>query len=288
MPIHTSVYFAEDVTGSASAPSYVQLPAATDDAMGLRSNNLVPGENLGLVALAATGVGLGAARIRTPRTVISPAYARPVNSTELFGSDPNVACFSGHPVQVMKGEEIQASAWVNTATSEAAVVVAWFRGQHEPLPAGESFWVTFSATIRDTTEAGWYTAQNFTFVEQPTLPAGRYAIVGMHLMQAIAPTAEPAPPVQVRLRAPRHPPARVPPRRARASGAQLHHALPPVRRRARRLGDLRRKAPSHPRTLRGRCWREPRRGWNYQRLPPHHPDRLVKGASPCTTASSNG
>lgn len=192
MSIHTSVFFDDEVAGS-TTPSYVQLPAATDDVMGLRSNNLVPGENLGLVALAATGTNLGAARIRTPRTVISPAYARPVNNGALFDSDPNVACFAEHPVQVMKGEEIQGSAWVSTAGNEAVVLVAWFRGQHEPLPAGESFWVTFSANIGATTDPGWYTTKNFTFVEQPTLPAGRYAIVGMHLMQAVTPTT-PAPP----------------------------------------------------------------------------------------------
>lgn len=196
MPIHTSVYFAEDVTGSASVPSYVQLPAATDDVMGLRSNNLVPGENLDLVALAATGTNLAAARIRTPRTVISPAYARPVNNGALFLSDPNVACFPENPVRVMKGEEIQGSAWVNSAGAEAAVLVAWFQGQREPLPAGESFWVTFSATVSNTTGAGWYTAKNFTFVEQPTLPAGRYAIVGMHLMQAVSPPLDPVQPNQ--------------------------------------------------------------------------------------------
>jgi hypothetical protein len=195
MPVHTSVFF-KSITGSTAKPVYAQLTAANDDVMGLRSDNLVPGADMRLVALAATADGLGAARIRTPRTVISPAYARPVNTgSPLFASDPRVSCFVRHPVQVLKGEEIQASAWVVSGTPKSTTLVAWFCDQHEALPAGESFWVTFTASVGATAAtAGWYATKNFTFVEQPTLPSGRYAIVGMHLMQATTPTTEEPPP----------------------------------------------------------------------------------------------
>ncbi len=195
MAVHTSVFF-NDASVVAAAAAYVPLSAAVDQVLGLRSNNLVPSTPLTLVALAATGMEPGAlpadppaavmtgARIQTPRTLVSPVYVRPVNVTATFGDNPNVACFAANAVMMRAGEEIAASVLlIGTPGTGSAGIVAWFRDRQEPVPASESYWVPFTVTASGLDTGKWTMANTFSFNDTSSLPAGRYAVLGMHLVQ---------------------------------------------------------------------------------------------------------
>ncbi len=192
MAVHTSVFF-NAASSVVAAAVYTPLAAAVDQVLGLRSNNLVPSAPLALVALAATGMEPGAlspvavmagARIQTPRTLVSPVYVRPINVTATFEDNPNVACFASNGVLMRAGEEIAASVLlVGSPGTCPAGIVAWFRDRQEPAPASESYWVPFTVTASGLDIGKWTMANTFSFNDTSSLPAGRYAVLGMHLVQ---------------------------------------------------------------------------------------------------------
>ncbi len=195
MGIHTSAWFGEIDTKRTVVRTFEKLTAAPDQILGVGSNNLIPSKTVQLAAAAALGflddlagsIGrLREARLQTPRTLVSPVYVRPVNADlpAAFGDNPNVSNFSSNPVLMRADEEISASA-LGAATGLADVddvlvgLIAWFWDRQEPVPVGESYWVAFTATA-DLVEKKW-SPGTFSFLDQTTLPKGRYAIRGMHL-----------------------------------------------------------------------------------------------------------
>lgn len=189
MAVHTSLFFNGNVKEGAA---YDGVGAVVDQVLGYRNGAHVPGEPMSLVALAATGADstggtskLASARVQSPKTVISPVYVRPINQDANFDDDPCVSCFAANPVAMRPGEEI--SAWATVATTGApapktAVVVAWFVDRMEPIPAVESYWVPFTAALQGGLVISWQTS-SITFQDTTTLPAGRYAILGMQLIR---------------------------------------------------------------------------------------------------------
>jgi len=99
-----------------------------------------------------------------------------------------VTPFAENPVVMRPGEEISASAvLVPTGGSPPgngpAAIVAWFYDRLEPVPAAESYWVPFSAVLPATGSTSAWNTTAITFQDTTTLPAGRYAILGMHLVR---------------------------------------------------------------------------------------------------------
>lgn len=196
MSVHTSVWFAELTATDPATPNFGSLLAVPDQILGISSDNLVPSADLWLVATAAAGflatspppsANLMAARLKTPKTLISPIYVRAVNGEAFpFEDNPNVSNMSTHPVLMRADEEIAASAWVRSTSGSITAVpvalVAWFWDRSDPVPQGESYWVAFQATA-GTLAAGIWSPATFAFLDQTTLPQGRYAIRGMQLAQ---------------------------------------------------------------------------------------------------------
>jgi hypothetical protein len=190
MGVHTAAYFGKLLKGGESTP----IPAVPDQILAFRNGAHVPSIPAGLIATAAIGGGtdlvLVNARLQSPKTVISPNYVRPVNQTAflasvVFPSNPNISVQSRSPVVMREGEEIAAVTDLTGATPDGIVsVLAWFQDQHDSLPPGEAYWVRFTTTLSIVVadNGKW---QNFpiTFADSTTLPAGRYAVVGMHLQQ---------------------------------------------------------------------------------------------------------
>jgi hypothetical protein len=191
MAVHTSIFYH---LGLAPGDVYLPVGAIVDQVFGYRNGGHVPSVPMSLAALAATGLNtmdddtstLTAARVQSPKTVISPAYVRPINAVANFPDDPAVCAFAANSVVMRSGEEISASAVVKlngTAVTCPAVIVAWFYDRLEPVPGAESYWVPFTAplpTVGSTT--AWQTLA-ITFQDTTTLPAGRYAILGMQLVR---------------------------------------------------------------------------------------------------------
>lgn len=191
MAVHTSLFFN---AGVEVAIPYDTVDAVVDQVLGYRNGAHVPSVPMSLVALAATGFGgtdpnvvtLGSARVQSPKTIISPVYVRPINITASFPPDPCVSCFAVNSVIMRPGEEISASATIVQGggappPTGPAAIVAWFCDRLEPVPAAESYWVPFTATLPGVGTAAWQTLA-ITFQDTTTLPAGRYAVLGMHLV----------------------------------------------------------------------------------------------------------
>jgi len=86
-----------------------------------------------------------------------------------------------------EGEEISASVELSGAgDSGFAAILVWFQDLSEPIPAGEAYWVKFTATVPAPSVGRWSNV-TLAFADSTTLPAGRYAVVGMHLLQPTAP-----------------------------------------------------------------------------------------------------
>ncbi len=191
MAVHTSVFYVSLTTEDV----YLPVSAVVDQVFGYRNGGHVPSVPMSLAALAATGyskVGddistLTSARVQSPKTVISPAYVRPINAVANFPDDPAVCCFATNPVLMRPGEEVSASAVVSlngTAVACPAVIVAWFYDRLEPVPAAESYWVPFTtAAVPAVGSATAWQTLTISFQDTTTLPAGRYAILGMHLLR---------------------------------------------------------------------------------------------------------
>lgn len=190
MAVHTSLFSSETV---AVGTVYDGVDAVVDQVLGYRNGAHVPSVPMALVALAATGASasgddtssLASARVQSPKTVISPVYVRPINVAASFPPDPAVSCFAANPVLMRPGEEVSASATVVTTATppplRPATIVAWFVDRLEPVPAAESYWVPFTAPVPTIGAATWQTFP-ITFQDTTTLPAGRYAILGLHLV----------------------------------------------------------------------------------------------------------
>lgn len=202
MAIHTVAWYNKefDTTTSGTRPKpFATVPAVPDQTLGISGSNLVPSVELSLVAGAAVGYAqtavtgeeslLVSARLQTPKTLVSPVYLQPVNGgSATFPDNPNLCWLNGNPVQFRADEEIAASAWVERVDVPSPAVApvtiaAWFRDKMEPIPAGDSYWVAFSVDV-DVTAKTWSSAKTFTFLDQTTLPAGRYAILGMQIYPA--------------------------------------------------------------------------------------------------------
>lgn len=189
MGMHTSLFFSDTVEPSSTSMLLNLIPAATDQVLAFRNNAHVPSQPMSLIALAATGGGaadtLTMARVQSPKTVVSPAYIRPLNSDDnaVFPDNPSVSTFPTTSIVLRKGEEVSAYAAVTGSSTSAIVCIAMFLcDQLDPLPSGESYWVAFQANVQALQGERW---QSFpiSFVDSTTLPAGRYAVIGMHLAQ---------------------------------------------------------------------------------------------------------
>lgn len=195
--IHTSAWWGKVAASGGMGITdriFQGLRGVPDQTLGLSNDNLVPSAPLALVAAAATGhasepssnVELVSVRLQTPKTLVSPIYVQPVNSDGLFNDNPNVASFVGNAPLLRADEEIAASAWVVSDGSMMPAPVAlitWFCDRPEPIPPGDSYWVAFYAKVPSLLEGQW-SPGTFTFLDQTTLPSGRYSIIGMQVFQA--------------------------------------------------------------------------------------------------------
>lgn len=191
MTTHLALYN-DPALGSDVSAEFLPLSAVPDQILGFRNAAHVPSSPLLLLGLAAIGGDAEAtfvgARVRSPKTVVSPLYVRPVNSDPdaVFPSNPGISAFDLNPFCFREGEEISAeAALIDVAEADAPASLVMILGDRiDPVPSGESIWVAFTADLTALAANVW---QNFpiSFSDSTTLPAGRYAVIGMHLVQTI-------------------------------------------------------------------------------------------------------
>lgn len=174
-------FVAYNSTTADGSTAWADVPAVSDAVLGLRNNHLVPTKDLALMAAAAQGTNLTNARISTPTTIVSPEHIRPINTLAvagIFPSNPAYVPLMQNPPRMRGAEEIVVE--LRNAASAAVTVGLWLSSQFEPAPAGEAFWLRFTMQTPPPTNPGTGVWSAISVVwEKTSLPAGRYAILGM-------------------------------------------------------------------------------------------------------------
>lgn len=173
---HLAAYFASLTNGSTNT-----AVAAVQDNVLTRttSNNYILPQVGRLRMLYSAGVSITNARINTPslRYVGLPSVG-PLNLALAIPSPPNYTDFGEMGPQLPTADEISAEHSLGGAAPENEFTLMWVQFQRREVPGGPVFRIRFTATI--TGAAGTWTAGTMT--PDQTLPAGRYAVVGMDVM----------------------------------------------------------------------------------------------------------
>lgn len=177
MALHTAIFV------GVGTGSWATLPGASDGVFGLLSNGLIPPQDTRLVAVAAGGVGIQAARLEQRSMDITPANVHPVNTLP-WPSPVGVVSDPRHAPRLPGGEALTASVY---GGANKAVVVGWFCDQAEPVPEGQSFLLGFTATATLVDKTWVRTELKW---DVPSLPVGRYHVVGMET-HAVIPVVDP-------------------------------------------------------------------------------------------------
>lgn len=171
---HLAAYYATLTNGSTNAP----VAAVSDSVLTLASTNFFllprPGK---LEAIYSAGVSLTRARINTPSLrYVGLPYGGPVNATLAVPSPYNFTYWGEDGPAMPFGDQISVEHTLGGAAPEAEFSVVFFRFARREQPAGPTYNILFTGTITGVTGA-W---ANGAMTPDSTLPAGKYAITGMH------------------------------------------------------------------------------------------------------------
>jgi hypothetical protein len=123
-----------------------------------------------------TADALVSARVVAPslRKVASPSIV-PTNNAAVPADFPPMMAITEWPWKVQRQEEIAVEARVSAASDVVALL--WFQDRREPVPAGENYWIRYTASAPDggASKPQWLGA---TVTFDQTLAAGRYAVIG--------------------------------------------------------------------------------------------------------------
>lgn len=176
---HTVAYRASiaDVTATDVTP-------VPDGLMLIQNGHFVPQYNYGLLYASYQAVGPTRGRLITPaaRQVTTP-WIRPVQPSIVAGDEGNFADYRSNPFTLRALEEVQFEAF--QTSGGAAVVVSvqgWTKSGMGNVPQGDIF--TMRGTGTTALGAGAWTLSTITW--QDTLPAGKYAAIGLEYFGATA------------------------------------------------------------------------------------------------------
>lgn len=169
---------------STDATVDVDTTPVQDDIMSIINNHFQPQTDVQLVAAMALGTTLLRSRIVTPtlRQVSSP-YIRPVNHANLPITLPGVADYRHNTLTLKALEEIQVLT-TQSAAGPTVVNVGLLVADQPVTPAPNGNIVTMRGTGATTVTANAWTSCPITWAD--TLPAGRYACVGLQAAGATA------------------------------------------------------------------------------------------------------
>lgn len=162
--------------------SNVDVAAVTDQALTISNNHYVLTETGRLLAAYAQGTSITRARVNTPKLrATTLPYITPVEVALNPTNDPNFQEWSSFPQTLDPIDEIAVETTNNLAAGTEVHTLGLFIGLGQrPLPSGPVF--TCRATSSFTATSNAWTAGAFTLDQ--TLPAGRYAVVGVSVIGA--------------------------------------------------------------------------------------------------------
>lgn len=171
---HTLVAFFESIT---NASVYTDVSAVADQTQtvdaGSRLQVRTPAK---LAASYVMGINLTAARIDAPsfRGLLTPEIY-PCNPTADVRAIDKPAIYGRYGLEFVQGEGVSVQVSRGGADAQPVIAGLWLGGGASPLPSGRVS--TLVATAAPTLTVGTWVFAQLTLGQ--TLPAGRYAIVGM-------------------------------------------------------------------------------------------------------------
>lgn len=174
---HTCAYRNAAVTTAVET----DIAALTDDYLTIQNGHFILQDSRPLLYAWAGSASISYARIITPkfRQVTTP-YIRPVNNALAPVDITPVADYRKSPLIVNGLEELQVNLLqASGGNAEVDIILGIDYGQ-QPVVNGEIYTLRGTGTTTQTADA-W---SNVTITWQDTLPAGRYAIVGLEAWAA--------------------------------------------------------------------------------------------------------
>jgi hypothetical protein len=179
MSIHTLAFTKLD--GAAATDE--DIPAVTDNVVTVQNGHYIVQEDMYLLAAYHRNAGAINAKISTPtlRRVAIPSI-QPVNVNAAPITLPPMLFFPPAKLTIPAIDEI---AWLASNSGIGgirAVGLLWLntRSHNFNIPPGDTYTVRFTSTITGTTVV--WTSGSISF--EQTLPAGRYAVVGLDIIGA--------------------------------------------------------------------------------------------------------
>lgn len=173
MGMHTVAFSSSIANGS----TYLALSAISDTIMAPSGSGLLLPCDLRMIAGFASGVTLQRARVNAPSLLrVGYPSIRPLRSSAATpDSDPNFMSLLGNPVLLRSSEALGVDAVHGLGTPEREFALLWLADRLEPVPAGDSFSLRFTASV--TTTANAWTVLSPTYDQ--SIPSGTYAVIGM-------------------------------------------------------------------------------------------------------------
>jgi hypothetical protein len=170
---HLAAYFA--ALGVNAADS--DVAALSDQALTIQNNHFIFPRPLSVIWAYYIAASATRAKIQSPKTrIIADPYIRPIERGSLPGSRPSIADYSNRPIDLNQLDEIRILGSNNLgAATEPSYAFLGLQETFEPAPQGTL--TTLRATTVVTTVTRQWTFAALVFDQ--TLPAGRYAVVGM-------------------------------------------------------------------------------------------------------------
>jgi len=170
---HLAAYYATLTNGSTNA----QVAAIQDNVLTrTTANNYILPQPGKLFAMYSAGVSITRARVNTPSLrYVGLPYSGLVNGALAVPSPQNVTVWGDQGPMLPTADEISVEHTLGGGAPEVEYSLVWFQFQNRPVPIGQTYRILFTAAI--TGVAGAWASGVMT--PDSTLPAGRYAIVGM-------------------------------------------------------------------------------------------------------------
>lgn len=160
------------------ATADTNVPPIQDSIITITNSHYLPQRNGKILYAVALGTLLLRAKMITPswRQFTTP-FIRPIIGTALTANDPNVADYRNNPLGFKALEEIQIAVTNSGAgPTDTSAFLGVEMSPSRPMPIGDIY--TMRATSTTTAVVNTWTQIVMTWAD--TLPAGRYALVGMN------------------------------------------------------------------------------------------------------------
>jgi hypothetical protein len=166
---------------SAGGVTNQDVPGVTDGFASLQNNHYILQADWFIRWAAAFGVNLTNARINTPRLrTISLPSIQPVETAVTPGNLPGISWFDGGMLKIAAIDETAMEMTDTAGAGNLSGLVGLVDQLNNNIPAGPVSVLRATATI--TVGNGVWGQGTFTFDQ--TLPAGRYAVIGMDVVGA--------------------------------------------------------------------------------------------------------